>query len=93
MLKTDGHGAMKHISDMHDRLADLFLENCKKLPSWGQLIDAWVARYVDGLGNWVCANDTWSFESWRYFKEGGHHIQKERWVELLPPVNADELFR
>ena len=28
--KTDMHGAMRYISDMHDRLADLFLENYKK---------------------------------------------------------------
>jgi hypothetical protein len=88
--KTDVHGAMRYISDMHDRLADLFLENYKKLPSWGEPIDSWASRYVDGLGNWVRANDAWSFESWRYFKEEGLRIQKERWVEMLPPVDADE---
>lgn len=88
---TDVHGAMQYILGMHDRLADKFLQNYDKLPSWGEPIDSWVHRYVDGLGNWVRANDSWSFESWRYFKNDGLNIQKHRWVTLLPPVEDDEL--
>jgi len=89
--RTDLHGAMKYISDMHDALADHFLSNYRSMPSFGQPIDEWVARYIQGLGNWVRANDTWSFESWRYFKYDGLRIQKERWVELLPPANQEDL--
>nr|8H72_A Chain A, Delta(6)-protoilludene synthase K435DRAFT_659367 [Dendrothele bispora CBS 962.96]8H72_B Chain B, Delta(6)-protoilludene synthase K435DRAFT_659367 [Dendrothele bispora CBS 962.96] len=87
----DLHGAMQYISDMHDDLADKFLRNYKNMPSWGQPIDEWVTRYIEGLGNWVRANDAWSFESWRYFKYDGLRIQKERWVELLPPANKEDL--
>ncbi|CAK7197852.1 hypothetical protein SEUCBS139899_000502 [Sporothrix eucalyptigena] len=41
-------------------------------------------RYAYGLGNWVRANDAWSFESFRYFGARGLEVQKNRTVELLP---------
>jgi hypothetical protein len=87
--KTDIHGAMRYISDIHDRLANLFLENRSRLPSWGEPIDSWVARYVDRLGSAIRGHDCWCLESWRYFKEDGFRIQRERWVELLPPEDTD----
>lgn len=61
--KTDLHGALEWISRLHDDLADTFLEAFQNMPSWGvPSLDAQVAIYVDGLGNWVRGNDTWSFE-------------------------------
>lgn len=89
---TDIHGALEWISKLHDDLAEKFLSNYKNMPSFGQPIDEWVNRYINpGLGNWVRANDQWSFESWRYFKGEGLRIMKERWVDLLPPAPKDEL--
>lgn len=91
--------ALQWISDLHDALADEFLEAYKKLPS---SIHPDVAAYADGLGNWVRGNDTWSFEvfgplpsldyylihyapqSERYFGKRGLEIQNGRVVELLP---------
>ncbi|KAF9525604.1 terpenoid synthase [Crepidotus variabilis] len=88
---TNIHGALAFVSDMHDRLADQFISNYQHMPSFGEPIDEWVSRYIEGLGNWVRANDSWSFESWRYFKGDGLRVQKERWVDLLPPAPKDEL--
>ncbi|KAL1889980.1 hypothetical protein Sste5346_008559 [Sporothrix stenoceras] len=39
---------------------------------------------ASGLGNWVRANDQWSFESVRYFGARGAEVQMTRVVELLP---------
>jgi Delta6-protoilludene synthase len=88
--KTDLNGAMTFISNMHDRLLEKFLNTARDLPSFGEPIDGWILRYIDGLGNWVRASDAWSFESWRYFKGEGLNVQRDRWVELLPPVSKDE---
>lgn len=64
-----------------------FLNNADKVPSFGPKLDPQVARYVDGLGNWVRANDQWSFESQRYFGTKGLQIMKHRTVGLLPMVS------
>ncbi|KAJ7116265.1 terpenoid synthase [Mycena crocata] len=78
------NAALKWISDFHDRLVDEFFLFVKNLPSWGDILDPQVAVYVEGLGNWVRANDCWSFESERYFGKGGLEIQVHRRVTLLP---------
>jgi hypothetical protein len=77
--------AIDHVATIHDRLAAEFLAVFNSLPSFGsQAVDNTVHRYVDGLGNWIRANECWSFETWRYFKDDGLRVQKERTVELLP---------
>jgi hypothetical protein len=87
---TDVQGAMDYIGDLHDRLAGAFLLTKDRLPSWGEPIDSQVARYVHGLGNWVRANDQWSFESQRYFGTKGLDIMKHREVKMLPKVNRTD---
>ncbi|KAL7282972.1 terpenoid synthase [Trametes coccinea BRFM310] len=87
-FNTDIQGAMDWIARYHDRLVDQFLHHYANLPSWGPEIDAQLRRYVDGLGNWVRANDCWSFESQRYFGKEGSKVQDSRVVALLPKVNA-----
>jgi Delta6-protoilludene synthase len=52
------------------KLSSLFLVNS---PEW---------RYTEGLGNWVRANDQWSFESARYFGSHGLEIMKTRVVMI-----------
>lgn len=58
----DPQGAMDWISDLHDDIVDEFLETWRLLPTFGGPIDREIRTYVDGLGNWVRANDSWSFE-------------------------------
>ncbi|THU84488.1 terpenoid synthase [Dendrothele bispora CBS 962.96] len=81
-------GAMKWIGEFHDGIAEKFLNTYKNLPDWGPVINPQIQRYVDGLGNWVRGNDSWSFESWRYFRGKGPEIEKIRWVELMPREEA-----
>ncbi|EEB97691.1 hypothetical protein MPER_02940 [Moniliophthora perniciosa FA553] len=84
---TDIQGALNYISSFHDRLSKEFLETLSNVPTFGDaIVDYEVSVYLDGLGNWVRANDCWSFESHRYFGSTGKEIQKSRVVELLPKV-------
>ncbi|CAL1709814.1 unnamed protein product [Somion occarium] len=79
------HGALKWISKLHDDLVSKFLSALEEIPSFGNsALDEEVSIYADGLGNWVRANDSWSFESERYFGKQGLVIQKTRVVDLLP---------
>ncbi|RDX52874.1 terpenoid synthase [Lentinus brumalis] len=90
-FQTDLCGAMEWIGDHHKTLVDRFLAQYNKLPTWGSDLDAEVARYVHGLGNWVRANDAWSFESQRYFGLDGLDIAEGRWVALLPKIVESSL--
>jgi hypothetical protein len=66
--KTDLNGALKWIAAIHDQVAAQFLADYRQIPSFGDAnIDAEVAIYVDGLGNWVRANTKWSFEASAFF--------------------------
>ena len=85
---VDVQGAMDYIGVLHDRLVKSFLLAKDRLPSWGEPIDSQVARYVDGLGNWVRANYQWSFESQRYFGTKGLDIMRHRKVEMLPKLRT-----
>ncbi len=56
--------AMSWISDMHDRLADIFLSSSNNIPSSGDpQLDEQVLKYIERLGNCVRAHDCWSFEA------------------------------
>jgi len=61
-FNMDPQAAMNFILDMHDTLATDFLDEWKKIPTFGGPLDLEVRTYCHGLGNWVRANDAWSFE-------------------------------
>ena len=66
-LQTDIHGALEWISKLHDQVAEKFLSDFATVGSFGEpSLDAQVATYIDGLGNWVRANEAWSFEANRF---------------------------
>ena len=52
--------------------------------SFSRQVDKDLIPYIDHLMNWPRGCQCWSFESGRYFGEGGLRVQKERVVELLP---------
>ena len=54
-------------------------------------LDADVAKYVDGIGSWVRANDQWSFESERYFGKRGPEIYRNRWMTLMPKERSEDI--
>ena len=66
--KCDLPGALQWISDLNDRLAEEVLSALKEIPSFGNLaLDQQVSAYVDGLGIWVRAHDSWCFEVSLFF--------------------------
>jgi hypothetical protein len=81
---TDIQGAMSWVESRCNRLVTDFLATRDSLPSWGPEVDAQVRLYVDILGYWVRAGDSWSFEGERYFGKDGLKTQKSRVVTLRP---------
>ena len=61
-FQIDVQKAINWISRLHDDLAEQFLEEWTKIPTYGGPIDREIRTYCDGLGNWVRGNDSWSFE-------------------------------
>lgn len=62
--------ALDWIGQFHDKLADEFIAEYARVPSLfteSEAINDEIRFYVDALGNWVRANDQWSFEV-RYHK-------------------------
>ena len=88
-LKTDVVGAMQWVKDYHEELERKFNEHFVKVPQWGEPIDSQVARYLDGVGNWVRGHDQWGYESERYFGTKGLEIIKTRCVTLMPKIHAE----
>jgi hypothetical protein len=83
--RTDIQGAMNWVYDYHKELEAKFMDLYEnKIPKFGEPVDTELARYVDGIGNWVRANDQWDFETERYFGKKAPEIEKTRWVTLLP---------
>nr|GAT56737.1 predicted protein [Mycena chlorophos] len=77
--------AINHVAMKHSHLAKEFLEVAHAIPEFDTPEpEEMVRRLVDGLGNWIQANECWSFETWRYFQDDGLRVQKERSVSLLP---------
>ncbi|KAG6876666.1 hypothetical protein C0993_001380 [Termitomyces sp. T159_Od127] len=76
--------AMKWIRDYASKLVQNFMDALNYVPYFGEEIQGDVKRYLDGLGNWVRANDSWSLECRRYFATGGMEIQQSRKAVLLP---------
>ena len=92
-MKTDIGGAIKWVADYHRETQRKFLDGLKRVPSWNQEIDCQVQQYLNGLANWVRANECWSFEAGRYFGSKGLEYKKTRLVPLLPRIKPmqDEL--
>jgi hypothetical protein len=90
--KTDVQGAMDWVSDCLRSLEAKFMDLYEnKIPKFGEPVDTELGEYVDGIGNWVRANDQWHFESERYLGKKGLEIQKTRWVTLLPKKPLEEV--
>jgi len=61
-FNMDPQASMNLILDIHNTLAMDFMDEWKRIPTFGGPLDLEVRTYCDGLGNWVRANDSWSFE-------------------------------
>ena len=47
------------------------------LPTWGVEVDQQVARYVQGLQDWIVGSLHWSFACGRYFGVQSEFVEKE----------------
>jgi len=74
----DHNSAMEWLETYLKEEESCFLENMKRLPSWGEDIDKRVEEYVAGMGYWVRRNDTWSKETPRYFRDQVTEIDGQR---------------
>lgn len=83
-FNTDIAGAVEWMYNYHLGLQAKFTEKYFQIPRWGGPVDRQIAQCIDGVANWVRANDQWHFESGRYFGEKAREVQKTRWVTLLP---------
>jgi hypothetical protein len=80
--------AVDCIGDMCKQTIDSFIENQKRIPSWGESIDRDVKLYVRGMQEWIVGSLHWSFMTKRYFGENGGTVKANRIVDLLPRVKA-----
>ncbi|KAJ7290616.1 terpenoid synthase [Mycena rebaudengoi] len=86
-LNLDLQAALEWILLLHESLAKKFLSAFTQVPHYSEPeLDRQVTEYIHGLGNWVRANEAWSFECERYFGARGKEIQVTRGVELLPRI-------
>lgn len=108
-LGLDVQGAVDYVGDMIRQRIDQYVMEKHCVPSWGEEVDAQVAKYVEGLEDWVIGVLHWSFDSERYFGAEHERIKRDRIVTLLPvdtsmlpapdstvvedDVPADELFQ
>ncbi|KAG5335311.1 hypothetical protein C0989_001474 [Termitomyces sp. Mn162] len=76
--------ATKWVGDYCSKLVHNIFEDLCHVPSFGKEFDGQVKHYLDGMAYWIRGHDSWSFETQRYFEEGGLDIQKSRRVVLLP---------
>ncbi|KAF7356309.1 Terpene cyclase [Mycena venus] len=61
-FSMDVQATMNWISDLHNSVVDKILKLWRDVPIYRGPMDRQVRTYVDGLANWVRANDSWSFE-------------------------------
>ncbi|KAG6877090.1 hypothetical protein C0993_010326 [Termitomyces sp. T159_Od127] len=85
--------AVKWIGDYALERVHSFLDDLNRVPFFGEEYQADVKRYLNGLGNFVRANDCWHFESGRYFGRDGLEIQRSRRVVLLPKQRLMPYFQ
>ncbi|PBK68860.1 terpenoid synthase [Armillaria solidipes] len=89
--KCDLDSALLWVEDLHRSISTRFLRLWEEIPTWGPGIDDIASLYLDGIANWVRANDCWNFESGRYFGSNGKAIQQHRMVTLMPKqLSMDE---
>lgn len=85
----DVNAAIDWVEKRHKELEKDFIEKYDKVPNFGEPVDSQVARYIEGLANWVWANARWSFECGRYFGgEGLEIMEKTKWVGPVPKLRV-----
>ena len=76
--------AVDRIGEMCKQCIDTFIENQKRIPSWGESVDRDVTLYVRSIKEWIPGSLHWSFMTKRYFGNDGETVKATRIVDLLP---------
>lgn len=90
-MDMDVQGAMDWIGRLHAELERRFNTAYMMLHRWKGPENLDAQTYAYGLGNWVRANDQWSFESERYFGKRGLEIMRTRRLHLKPRTKLAEI--
>ncbi|KAI0053966.1 terpenoid synthase [Auriscalpium vulgare] len=80
--------AVDRVGSLCKQTIDVFVENQRRLPSWGAEIDRMVDLYVFGLQEWIVGALHWSFQTRRYFGADGAEVKRTRVVSVLPLEKA-----
>lgn len=84
--------AMNWLSKRHAITVEAIFRCLEEELPWKIGTDTEIALYIEGLLNWVRADNSWSFKTQRYFGDKGMEIKDSRRVTLLPrqePLIAD----
>ncbi|KAI0638650.1 terpenoid synthase [Trametes polyzona] len=80
---TDLSGAIAWVTDFHNEIVHKFIEGLKHVPSFGLAVDSQLQEYLENIANWPRSQDSWTFESGRYFGDRGMEYMTTRRVALL----------
>jgi hypothetical protein len=75
--------AVDRVGEVYKETLDSFIENQKRVPSWGDNIDKDVKLYINGMQEWVIGSINWSFVTKRYFGDNGGLVKATGIVDLL----------
>ncbi|KAJ6537376.1 isoprenoid synthase domain-containing protein, partial [Mycena vulgaris] len=73
---------LEFVGEMCEQALARFASLKKELPSWGPKIDRDVARYIQGLADWISGTLYWSFETQRYFGKAVKTVKATRTVRV-----------
>ncbi|KAJ7627810.1 isoprenoid synthase domain-containing protein [Mycena polygramma] len=92
-FNIDLQAALGWLYEHHAQVQVRFFGALERVPSFGPQVDPQLEQYISRMAIWPRCNDSWNFESGRYFGAKGLEIQKSRWVPLLPKVERDPKLR
>jgi hypothetical protein len=70
-----------------------FLTSMHTLPSWGEKIDEAITIYIDRVVRCVRGNNSWHFDTKRYYGDDGSKVEEWRKMTLLPPAETGYITR
>lgn len=82
-FNIDLYHATEWVAKHHKTLEARFLDALTRLPSFNPEVDAALQEYVTGLAAFPRGNDSWRFESERYFGKNGAEVRKTGKAPLL----------
>ena len=90
----DLYHAAEWVAQYHKVVEARFLDAFKRLPSFGTpKVDAALQEYMAGIAGWPRGNDSWKFESERYFGKKGAEVRKAGKTALLAKRAMDPEMR